>query len=230
MKGKIVKLFYKAFQKEILKHQSELRKVDWKENCEFIVELRNPKTGKMQAFHKFKSTDLIPTYRYGLISDWLMQNNKKLTKNEQEKLIDGLVNYLKKMVNTYNEKKRVEHIESALWCARELKGRNSELMFHPEIMLELVALSIIREDENPGEINEAIHKEKMETFKTEGGAIPFYLQIGLGQLLPNWEGSMTESKELLDKQEEIIKLRSSIYKKIVGKELSTAMDKLSKTG
>ncbi len=222
--------FYEKHQDEILKIQSNKRHVDWKENCEFLISIINPKTGKEQNYYKFKSSDLIPVFRYGIITDWLIQNGKKLTKDEQKKLVDGLVTYAKKMVNVFNEKKRVEYIDKIFYCAAELQGRHDEIMFHPEIMLDLVAYSIIREDENPGEINEVIHAEKKEIFKTEGGAIPFYLQVGLGELYPNWRGSMSESKLLLEANQSAITTRNLIYEKIVGPEAFTETDKFSKTG
>lgn len=225
-----VEKFYAEHQDAILKLQESKRLIEWKENCEVVAEFPNPKTGKMQNYYKFKSSDLIPTFRYGMITDWLIQNGKKLTKDEQAMLIEGLFKYSDKMVNTYNEKKRVENLNSIHWCAKELYARNEDLMFHPEIMLELVAYSIIREDENPAQINEVIHKEKLEVFKKEGGVIPFYLQVGLGQLYPNWKGSTRESKLLLEKNQEIVNHRNLTYRKIAGRDQSTETDKSLKTG
>ena len=211
-------LFKKIFGKQPIK------KGNWKGNCNYIAKMGGYK------FYAYKSVDLMPIHRHSLITDLLQQNAKKLTKNEQGILIDGLVEYCQKMVNTYNEKKRVEYIDSILWCALELKGRNDELMFHPELMLEIVAYSVIREDEDPVRINDEIHQEKMDLFKKEGGDIPFYLQVGLAELFPNWSGSIKQSKELLALHNQIIEKRNLTYKKLTGLDQSTEADSNSNNG
>lgn len=219
-----VKEFYESNKEAILKLQDELRVKSWKANCNYVISFAG------HDYFSFKSTDLIPVQRHARITDQLIMMGKKLTKPEQNLLVDGLLESAHKMVNTYSEKKRVEHLNEVLFCAMELKGRDLDLMFHPEIILEIVALSIIRDDEDPSVFNEQIHREKMETFSKEGGEIPFYLQVGLGEYLPNWSESIEQSKQLLEKHHNVINLRNSIYRNIAGKKKSTETDKSLKTG
>lgn len=216
--------FYEKNKEAILKMQDELRSKNWKANCNYIISFGG------HDYFGYKSSDLIPIERHSLITDQLIMMAKKLTREEQEMLIDGLFESANKMMNSYNEKKKVEHIKEVHFCAMELKGRNDDLMFHPDIILEIIALSIIRDDENPAIFDEVIHKQKMDTFKKEGGEIPFYLQVGLGEYLPNWKESIEQSKELLEKHIAVIKYRNSIYENLIGKDKSTETDKFSKTG
>jgi hypothetical protein len=115
---------------------------------------------------------------------------------------------LEKAMNSVQQTNRIEGVSVALWVFEELELRRNTLMFHPDIMVELLALNIIRDDEDPKTIDEVIHAEKLLLFKSKGAEIPFFVEASLKEYLPNWKElvlSIANSWELHKTQVQVAK-------------------------
>lgn len=72
-----------------------------------------------------------------------------------------------------------------------LKERSK--LFDEDLLIELAALTYIRDDENPNEFSEALHQDKITQIKKDlkskaGGLYGFFQQAGLKDYLPSDDG------------------------------------------
>jgi hypothetical protein len=65
------------------------------------------------------------------------------------------------------------------------RKKRKDMVLHPDIMFDLVALKYIREDEDPALIDKVIHEEKIEQFKKDSkdGLYDFFYGAGLSQYI-----------------------------------------------
>lgn len=83
------------------------------------------------------------------------------------------------------------------------KRRRKDMLFHPDVMYDLIAYKYVREDEDPAVIDKTIHAEKIEQFKKDSkdGLRDFFLGAGLDQYIPYLKKSETEWSEYLKESE-----------------------------
>jgi hypothetical protein len=81
--------------------------------------------------------------------------------------------------------------------------KRKELLLHPDLMFDIVALRYIREDEDPSIVDLEIHKQKVTQFiqDSKAGLYDFFYQSGLATYIPyltklesEWEEYWEESK------------------------------------
>jgi len=186
------------------------KRPDWKEKCEVAFE------GNGHTYYKFKSSDMIPLNRLERIQVQVMMLDNRLSKSEFDTLIEISMQSLSKAISSLNEKGKVDGITHAIWALEEIKSRKDTLMFHPDIMTELAALNLIRNDENPFEINEQIHKEKIEYFKKQGGENPFMIEAGLNIYLPNSAELIKGLQDTWEAHRQIVEKSNMKYDTILG--------------
>jgi len=176
------------------------RKVEWKEKCEHLFSFG------LNDYYKFKSSGDIPLSRLERIQNHVMMLDKRLSNDEFDTLMDIIEGSIDNCINSASLESKITGLKNAMWGIQEVKSRKKDLMFHPDILCELGAYTLIRQDENPFIIDEKIHNEKVNLFKTEGGTIPFLLQAGLNLYLPN-------SAELIDGVQKSWEAHKAITKK-----------------
>jgi hypothetical protein len=85
--------------------------------------------------------------------------------------------------------------------------KRKELLLHPDLMFDIVALRYIREDEDPAIVDAEIHRQKVEQFKKDSreGLYDFFYKAGLSQYLPylsklenEWNEYWEESKNKIE--------------------------------
>jgi hypothetical protein len=85
--------------------------------------------------------------------------------------------------------------------------KRKELLLHPDLMFDIVALKYIREDEDPSIVDLEIHKQKVEQFQkdSKAGLYDFFYQAGLSTYIPyltklenEWEEYWQESKTKIE--------------------------------
>lgn len=103
---------------------------------------------------------------------------------------DYVIEKLKESLNAH-EKKGVmaPDIQTAGYLVQELIDRKKMLLI-PDVLFEVLCVTLIREDENPELEDHEIEQEKIATFKKEikqGGLFPFFQSGGILKLfgLPN---------------------------------------------
>lgn len=157
------------------------RKVLWKDKCDFLFNHEG------HDYFKYKTAENVHIQRFERSSANLLLLGARLNHDELKKLAEIGRASLEKAMNSVKQSNRIEGVSTALWVFEELELRRNTLMFHPDIMVELLALNIIRDDEDPKTIDEQIHKEKLLLFKTKGPEIPFFVEASLTEYLPNWK-------------------------------------------
>jgi len=86
-----------------------------------------------------------------------------------------------------------------------------DTIIHRDILLNIAATWIIRDDENPTIVNNDIHKEKLEVFEKmcNGGAHDFFTRLGIDALMPLMSMSTSDMQKLweynLEAQRNLIK-------------------------
>lgn len=168
-------------EKTIIAGIENSRKHGWKEKCIFLFHHEG------HDYYKYKSAENVHIQRFEKTSANLLLLGARLSHDELKKLAAIGKKALEKAMNSVQQNNRIEGVSHALWVFEELELRRETLMFHPDIMLELLALNIIRDDEDPKEIDEAVHNEKIKLFKTKGGEIPFFVEASLKEYLPAWK-------------------------------------------
>lgn len=157
------------------------RKIEWKDKCDFLFHHEG------HDYYKYKTAENVHIRRFEQSSANLLLLSARLNHDELKKLAEIGKASLEKAMNSVQQSNRIEGVSTALWVFEELELRRNTLMFHPDIMVELLALNIIRDDEDPKEIDETIHNEKLLMFKTKGPEIPFFVEASLKEYLPNWK-------------------------------------------
>ena len=178
------------------------RKVEWKDKCEFLFHHEG------HDYFKYKTAENVHIKRFEQSSANLLLLSARLDHDELKRLAEIGKRSLEKAMNSVQQTNRIEGVSVALWVFEELELRRNTLMFHPDIMVELLALNIIRDDEDPKTIDEAIHAEKLLLFKSKGAEIPFFVEASLKEYLPNWKElvlSIANSWELHKKQVQVAK-------------------------
>src|SRR6185369_3303657 len=132
------------------------------------------------------------------------------------------------VIETFSREGRMRDLKNIMFANQEMRSRQDDLMFHPGILMEIAALSIIRDDEDPYTVNDLLTSEKVEVFTKQGHNVDFFLQSGLTEYLPNSEElrdasieKLQKYREMYDKDREMIKKKQEAYDKIVGEIKST---------
>lgn len=206
----IIRSFYEKNKISIKEIQAEAAKDKWLELTDFVFEINGKK------YFKFTNSGDLPMKRYEALNISLIKLSKRLTDEETELLFSILKESLGEWVNATIHKKKVSNIQTAFFAIQEMESRQKNLMFHPELLLDLAAITIIREDENVFEINPVIHKEKIEAFRLWGGDEDFFIKCGVMAFLPSAEGLITKSKQLWEQHQEQIQLSLRTYQSILG--------------
>lgn len=209
---KFVEKFYKAHRDKVLKIQAELNKKHWKDACTFAFEYDGVK------YFKFKNSSSLPLIRYEALLGNLIALDKRLTHKEEGMLVGIIKDALEAAINAYRKEGKISNLQNAYWAIKEIEDRQTNLMFHPDILFEIAALTIIREDETPHEINDVIREEKINLFKKHSGEMDFFLSSGLIQYLPSLEGLESKLQQLWANQEAITKIAQETYEKIHGEQ------------
>lgn len=208
IRKRIAKIIYKWLATDIKQLQTELGKVEWKEKCDFAFAMGG------HNYYKFKSSSDIPLVRLEQIQVNVILLENRLTKNELRLLLSIAESSLNKCIEVAKMENKIQNLTHAMWAIEEIKGRADVLMFHPEILCDLAAYTLIREDENPFVINEEIHKSKVGMFNKEGGDNPFFVEAGLGVYLPNSKELIAGLKQSWELHTEQVKRSNKTYESI----------------
>lgn len=110
------------------------------------------------AYYSFPKGVELPINRMAKLQEYLMWMAKGVSKDEYIKAIDyaesGLLNGIK-------DTKSIAKIGFVL---HELKDR-AEMVIHDELFYNIIAIQLIRHDEDPTQFNNEIQMQKVEAFK-----------------------------------------------------------------
>ena len=189
---------------------------NWKAGCEFMVEMDGHK------YYRFRDSGDVPLVRYKEIQAVLIQLDNRLTSDELLNILSIARESVVAAIEGQSRKDRGKGLQQCLWAIQEAESRHKELGLHTDLIVELAALNLIRDDENPFEINEGIQAEKLRLFKREFVNHDFFLSAGMNEFLPNagqlaavWQQLWQTSDQHQQKKKEIFQsilteIRSSI--------------------
>jgi hypothetical protein len=99
------------------------------------------------------------------------------------------------------------------YLVKEMRSRQ-DLLLHPDLMFDLVALRYVREDEVPFEVDEMKHREKVIQFTKDSkeGLYNFFYEMGMSGYLPyitklesDWNMLWEESRIKIEAMNQIVK-------------------------
>ena len=183
-------------------------------------------------YYKYKDSGKIPMPRLEEIQLRVIMLENKMNKSELNILLDIVDVSIDNAIDSFNKEGRMKALKNVMYANKEMRSRQDDLMFHPGILMELAALSLIRDDENPFIVNDLLTNEKVDLFTKQSHHIDFFLQSGLSEFLPNSNELITESekqlkayKEQYDLTQEMINKKYKTYEKILGKTSATNIQK-----
>lgn len=182
------RIFYKTFKPIFLKHYfNEQSKRSGFENMQKSFIDSNNK----QYYTPLNHFDF-PSERVKAIEKGIMRLKAGLSEEDEDLILDT-------MEKALNSGKKSE-LSMIGHCIIEMRKRK-DLVLHPDVLFDIVALKHIREDEKPHLVDPVIHREKVEQLKRDsnGGLYDFFYKMGLTTLIPyleklesDWSEFMTE--------------------------------------
>lgn len=141
-----------------------------------------------KSYYQFPQDSPMPTVRFGPLTDRLMWMDGGFHKKELLAIKEEIVK------TALAATKNLELLGTVIALGEEL-GSRSEAVLHTELLYEIVAIGLVREDENPEVFNERIQAEKVKAFKEfvlERGSYFFFQKFPLKELKHLKEMSETE--------------------------------------
>lgn len=131
-----------------------------------------------KQLYKFPTDMHLPVERFGQKKKLLQALNKGLTDAEDEEMDNAIAEIVLNGTNLLEIKKRVSGVLGE-------KQTRRKLVIHADIFYQLVAVELVREDENPEVYDNELQMDKVKTFKKmtrDGSTYFFFQQTGLKSL------------------------------------------------
>jgi hypothetical protein len=185
----LARFFYWLFKSQIKKIQfSEQSKKIGFEKLAFVFTDSNGKD-----YYRYTNDLEIPILRKGELERVLLEVESGLSGNELGRIIDAI----DAAINEKDKKGMMSpNIGKIGFLIQEIRNRK-EILIHPELLFEAVAILYIREDEDPAIVDREILKEKIEQLKKDSveGLYDFFYTSGLSTYIPFLEKSPEEWME-----------------------------------
>lgn len=171
---KVARYFIKHFRDEISIELYKAEISDWKGKADLVFHIEGV------AYYRFSRVENLPFARFERLQEVLIAMDSKLTQTELANLLRALLGKIQDYRNGVKSA-----LSEAEWVASEIINRREVLHFNADLLLDMMALTIIRSDEKPEVIDAKIHDEKMALFKANLTELDFFLRGGISDLLPN---------------------------------------------
>lgn len=116
----------------------------------------------------------IPTVRYAKVLEFLQYMIKGVSAQEDEKLDNQLLSILEEGVKDVNSKAFAR--ASAIVMERQMRRK---MFVHTQLCYDVLAVQIVRQDENPYDFSNPIHLEKVDMLMEENkdGHVDFFFRM-----------------------------------------------------
>lgn len=140
---------------------------------------------------RFPKETNMPLERFSMSMALLERLSSGISGSEMELILDGMEKALSAGLSI---PKNAALVATYIHIIRE----RQDTIIHRDILLNIAATWIIRDDEDPTIINNDIHKEKLEVFEKmcNGGAHDFFTRLGIEPLIPLMSMSPTDFQKL----------------------------------
>lgn len=174
----ILKLIYLAFPTQFnkLAFNSQTKPINFdKLSFQFI-----DSNGK--KYYRYMDDFEMPIVRKGYIEKCFKELEYCLNADEMTDILTAMKLAINKRDNRGNMTPDIAMIGHLI---TEIENRKKTLL-HPEILFDITATMLIREDENPSELDIELHGSKIEQFKKDSqtGLRDFFYTAGLTTYLP----------------------------------------------
>lgn len=159
----IAKLIWNAFKPQLLKfYLSEQHKpVGFSE-----LEYRFTDTAG-KKYYGFGKNMTMPVSRFGKLQEYIMWMSSGLSGSELDKLVDIAD---KALTDGLTQKGNAAKVGSILTQIRERKN----MVMHHELLINFIAVQVVREDESITEFDNQIHMEKVDQFLKDTKTNPLF--------------------------------------------------------
>lgn len=188
----IAKILFFLFRKQMIQlvFNSQRKPVDFSKLEQVFIDSNGKK------YYRYIDDRDMPIVRKAYIDKCFRELGCMLHDRELQRFIEAFEVALNK-----KDKKNQPYIDLSfiVHLIQEIKNRK-EMLIHPDIVMDLVTTVYIREDENPGEVDEDIHQQKVEQFKidSKGGLYDFFYSAALTRYLPYSHISKREFRRLME--------------------------------
>ena len=185
-----IRFIYWIFERQILKIY--FNKQSHKKGLKNLIKVFVDSNGI--KYYTWENENDIPIQRTKEIEKRLIRLKSGLSDENMNMMLDAMEKALNKGVKP--------DLATIGYIIKEMRNRQ-DLLLHPDLMFDLVALRYVREDETPTEVNESIHKDKIEQFKKDSkdGLYDFFYEMGMSGYMPyitklesDWNMLWAESK------------------------------------
>jgi len=203
----MIKLIYKLFKSQLNKlvFETEVIHANWKDKCKvYYID------GNGLKYYQYIDSMQLPAERYEYLIGLVAVHEMGFNTKDYKSFLDSFKKEINETVN--NSDHRGKGLAKIMTLVNEL-DRRSEIRVEVRTLLEMMAIILIREDENPEIIDHKIQDTKVDQFKKDKKeyAIGFFLQAKLDMYFPslaelqdNWMKYMTESLQEVKMSNEIL--------------------------
>ena len=133
----------------------------------------------------------MPLERFSMSMALLERLSSGISGSEMEGILDGME---KALSAGLSNPKNAALLATYIHIIRE----RQDTIIHRDLLLNIAATWIIRDDENPNIINNDIHKKKLEVFEKmcNGGVHDFFSRVGIEPLIPLMSMSAEDMQKL----------------------------------
>ena len=200
----MLRLIFSLFEKKFIKFLNKKNAIKLtKENLNFAFH-----DSEGIGYYKFSKDVEVPIMRLAKIQEYLTWLSKGVDKSEYLKCLEVAEKGLEGGIKDGKGLAKIGFVLS------ELKDR-CNMVLHDELFYNIIAVQLVRADENPTEFNNEIHMQKVDEFKrldSLGDSFFFHIQEFLNQLglssitKSQYETLLKESQEVRQATERMLNL------------------------
>jgi hypothetical protein len=140
---------------------------------------------------RFPKETNMPLERFSMSMALLERLSSGISGSEMEQILEGME---KALSAGLSNPKNAALIATYIHIIRE----RQDTIIHRDLLLNIAATWIIRDDENPTIINNDIHKQKLEVFEAmcKEGSHDFFYRLGIEPLIPLMSMSAEDFQKL----------------------------------
>jgi hypothetical protein len=146
---------------------------------------------------RFPKETNMPLERFSMSMALLERLSSGISGSEMEGILEGME---KALAAGLSNPKNAALVATYIHIIRE----RQDTIIHRDLLLNIAATWIIRDDEDPAIINNDIHKEKLEVFEKmcKEGSHDFFTRLGIEPLIPLMSMSAEDFKKLWEYNQE----------------------------
>jgi hypothetical protein len=131
------------------------------------------------TYYRFPKELNLPLERFSMSMGLLERLSCGISGTEMELILEGME---KALGAGLSNAKNAALVAAYIHIIRE----RQDTVIHRDILLNIAATWIVREDENPSAVNIDIHEQKLQVFEklSKGGAKDFFYNLGIAPLMP----------------------------------------------